>query len=357
MGMDIYNIVAEIAKNPVRSVLATIVSVQGHAYRKEGAMMLLMENGLTIGSISPGCMEADLLERVQVILSTNTSQLVQYDMSEDDVLWGETIGCGGSVQVLLEPVVGELLENMIEIKRKLDQGADVQLIRLIENEGLNIQYKLVPFANDSVEFRRVLGQEGKSTMYKMLFSPKPRLIIFGAGNDTRPIAELARKSGFHLVVADWRSDLCTNERIEGAEFVIGFPKKAMINLRLNEKDFVIVMSHHLRWDREFLQEICKLRLRYIGVMGSKTRCKQLLIDLIVPEWLHAPIGLGIGADGPEEIAVSILAELIQVKRANQKAKHLDKDGIHETKHSGDLFGRGKKQSDGASEAFHRALEG
>src|SRR5438309_901700 len=121
--MDIHNIIADIANNKQRSVLVTTISVQGHAYRKEGAMMLLKEDGLTIGTISPGCMEVDLLERVPNILLKNESMLVEYDMQDvDDFSWGEAIGCGGKLQVLLEPVSGNLLEHMLEIKRKLDQG-------------------------------------------------------------------------------------------------------------------------------------------------------------------------------------------------------------------------------------------
>jgi xanthine dehydrogenase accessory factor len=118
MVMDIHNIINEIASNSQRYVLATTISVQGHSYRKAGAMMLILENGLTIGCISPGCLEVDLLERVPDILLTNKSQLVEYDMlSEDDYSWGEAIGCGGKLQVLLEPVTDALHEYILEIKR------------------------------------------------------------------------------------------------------------------------------------------------------------------------------------------------------------------------------------------------
>jgi xanthine dehydrogenase accessory factor len=356
--MDIHNIIAEIARNPQRSVLATTVSVQGHSYRKAGAMMLMMEGGLNVGCISPGCLEVDLLERVPGILLTNKSQLVEYDMlTVDDLSWGEAIGCGGKIQVLLEPVTDALLEYILEIKRKLDQNVEVQFIRLIDNEGTRVKYKLFSLSKIISERREMPGLDEKTLLFPQTYSPKPRLIIFGAGNDSIPIAELGRKSGFRIVIADWRPLLCAKERYSDAvEFVIGFPKKILKHLRLNDKDYVIVMSHHLRWDGEFLQGLSLAVVKYVGVMGSHSRCGQLLKDMKVPEWFHAPVGFSIGADGPEEIAISILAELIRVRRMGAKAKYMDKGDHHEAKSGWDLFSRGKKQSNGSTQIIHEALE-
>jgi xanthine dehydrogenase accessory factor len=317
MDMDLDKILTEIATNSNRSVLATSVSVEGHAYRKTGAMMLMIEDGTAIGCISPGCMEVDMLERAPEILAANQSLLVKYDMkSEDDVMWGEAMGCGGTVQVLLEPVAGDLLENLLEVRRNLDQGKEVFLQRTIANEGALVKYKLVSQSNAFMERLDLPLVREIELVYSQKFTPKSRLVIFGAGNDTIPIAELARKMGFQLVISDWRASLCTEERFGDVEFVIGFPKKIINQMQLTEKDYVVVMSHHLRWDREFLREIIDSPLQYVGVMGSKARCRSLLIDLEVPNWFHAPIGLGIGAEGPMEIAVSILAEVIQVKQAS-----------------------------------------
>lgn len=315
--MEIHTIITEIASNLQRSVLATTVSVEGHAYRKEGAMMLMLENGLTLGCISPGYMEVDLQERVSDVLLSNKPQIVEYDMLDrDDLSWREAIGCGGKVRVLLEPVSGSLLEHMLEIKRKLNQGVEVHFIRLIDREGTRVKYKLLPFSKSLTDLKNLHGMDEKMLLFPQTFSPKPRLILFGAGNDSRAIVELAYRFGFQIVVADWRPLLCTKERFGEAEFVVGFPKKVLKQLRLNEKDYVIVMSHHLRWDGEFLQGIAQTPLKYVGVMGSRSRCNLLLKEIIVPAWFHAPIGLAIGADGPEEVAISILAEIIKVRHGN-----------------------------------------
>jgi xanthine dehydrogenase accessory factor len=356
--MDIHNIITEIASHSQRSVLATTISVQGHAYRKAGAMMLMLESGLTIGCISPGCLEVDLLERVSGILLSNKSQLVEYDMlSIDDLSWGEAIGCGGKIQVLLEPVSDALLEFMLEIKRKLDQGIEVHFSRQIARDGASVKYKLMSISRRLVEWNELPSLDGNMMLFPQIFSPRPRLIIFGAGNDALPIAELGRRAGFRIVIADWRPLLCIKERYgEAAEFVVGFPKKVLKQLRLNDKDYVIVMSHHFRWDAEFLQGLSLAVVRYVGVMGSQTRCEQLLKDMNVPEWFYAPIGLGIGADGPEEIAISILAELIHVRSTYAKAKKIDKGDFNEAKIGWDLPGRWKKQQDGSSQIINQALE-
>ncbi|WP_162463181.1 XdhC family protein [Paenibacillus psychroresistens] len=356
--MDIFNIVTEITRNPQRSVLATTVSVQGHAYRKVGATMLMLEEGLSIGCISPGCLELDLQERVSLILLADKPQLVEYDMSDkDDLSWGEVIGCGGKLQVLLEPVSGVLLEFMLEVKRKLDQNIGVHFIRLIDPDGVHVKYKLVPFAESLAETISVPGMDGSAKLFAQTYTPKPRLIIFGAGHDSIPIAELGRRSGFRIVIADWRPLLCAKERYgNAAEFVIGFPQKILQQLRLDDKDYVIVMSHHLRWDSEFLHGVAQCDVKYAGIMGSQTRCELLLKGIEAPERFHAPIGMKIGADGPEEIAISILAELIRVRSLGMRVNVLDKGDSYEAKGGWNLPSRGKKQSDGAAQIINQALE-
>jgi xanthine dehydrogenase accessory factor len=355
--MDVHNILQKIADSTQRSVLVTIASVEGHAYRKAGAMMLLMENGSAIGSISPGCMEADLIERVEGILASNTHQLVEYDMkSEDDAAWGEAIGCGGTVRVLLEPVAGVLLEHLLEVKRKLEMQVAVSLKRVIVEESKSIRYKLISARASGFENQKMCSLNEQELIVSTMFSPMPRLIIFGAGNDAIPVAQLARRIGFQVIIADWRAELCTNERFEDAAFIIGFPKKSLMQLNLTEQDYVIVMSHHLRWDREFVQNMLSTRLKYAGIMGSKARTKRVLEGISVPPWFHSPVGLHISAEGSEEIAISILAELIRIRRGNETVDHTEEDAC-ESEYNRDIFGRREKQPDGSAQAIHHAAQG
>jgi xanthine dehydrogenase accessory factor len=339
--MDVHNILQKIADSIQRSVLVTIASVEGHAYRKAGAMMLLMENGTAIGSISPGCMEADLIDRVEGILASNTHQLVEYDMkSEDDAAWGEAIGCGGTVRVLLEPVAGVLLEHLLEVKRKLELQVVVSLKRVIVEESKSIRYKLISARANGFENQKMCSLNEQELILSTMFSPMPRLIIFGAGNDAIPVAQLARRIGFQVIIADWRAELCTNERFEDAAFIIGFPKKSLMQLNLTEQDYIIVMSHHLRWDREFVQNMLSKRVKYAGIMGSEARTKRVLEGISVPPWFHSPVGLHISAEGPEEIAISILGELIKIRRGNEAVDRTEGDAC-EAEYNRDIFGRGE----------------
>jgi xanthine dehydrogenase accessory factor len=295
-------------------------------------------------------MEVDLMERVEGILASNTHQLVEYDMkSEDDAAWGETIGCGGTVRVLLEPVAGILLEHLLEVKRRLDQHIAVSLKRVIIEENKSIRYKLISDRATGFEDHEIRGWDEQELTVSTLFSPKPRLIIFGAGNDAIPVAQLARRVGFQIIIADWRAGLCTNERFEDAAFIIGFPKKSLMHLNLTEQDYVIVMSHHLRWDREFIQNMLSKRVKYAGIMGSKARTMRVLEGIAVPSWFHTPIGFHIGAEGPEEIAISIMAELISIFRGNEGVDSNEGE-LLESEYNRDIFGRWEKQPDRSAQA-------
>jgi len=340
-------------------VLATAVKVEGHAYRKQGVSMLLTERGDMFGSISPGCLESDLQARVGHVLETGKLEWVEYDMRpEDDWSWGETIGCGGLVLVLLEPVHEELRSVMHEMYACLEEGFAVELLRRFHTDYSRTDYVLkrmngihshmeVPSANlsalhagkesekeemvggtermspDTAEETEALSNSAMAAEQRWnmprclssVHSPEPRLVIVGAGNDAIPVAGLAGASGFRIVVADWRESLCNAERFPRAERVVGFPNEIMPVLQIRSSDYVILMSHQFPREREFLELLAACEYRYLGILGSKTRTGRLLKGLPMLPNLHAPVGLSIGADGPQEIAVSIVAELIADRRA------------------------------------------
>jgi xanthine dehydrogenase accessory factor len=334
-----------------RAVLATVIAVEGHAYRKTGASMLLMEDGTTLGSISPGCMESDLLARVSSVLESAVPIVVDYDFrSEDDLMWGEHVGCGGEVRVLLESMSGSLLEHVQEGLKRLDEGKAVALARWISRNPMHVKYRLFSSMPEERPNRHGLQIEADEETYVSYLLPQPRLIIFGAGNDAVPVAKMAVSTGFRTVVADWREGLLARERFPDVERLLGLPGDVLKELQLKESDYVVVMSHQLRRDHEFLQLVAPYKLRYVGIMGSSARSARLLEGISPPQWFHYPVGLDIGAEGPDEIAVSILAELIQIRRGGDMRQ--DKDGGHEEVCRGDLFSRWKKQTHAASQAFH-----
>lgn len=305
--MEAYDILQAVESSAQARVLATVIHVEGHAYRKQGAVMLLMADGSSLGSISPGCLEADLSAYVPAVWESQKPQMVEYDMRPaDDFGWGETIGCGGLIRILLEPVSGELLVNLLVVKANLDRGETVQLLRTFSDGYSNITYTLC-YPDEGVPSDR-------HAAYASLFTPKPRVIVFGANPDAISLAQMAASVGFRVVVADWREAFCNAERFPGLETVVAFPEQLVGQLKLNAQDYVIVMSHQFEKDSAFVRGAMESRLRYLGIMGSRVRTEKMLEGLERPDWLHYPVGLNIGSEGPVENAVSIVAELIRIKR-------------------------------------------
>ncbi|ASS66837.2 MULTISPECIES: XdhC/CoxI family protein [unclassified Paenibacillus] len=305
------------------AVLATIVEARGHSYRKPGACMLLGRGGWKRGSLSPGCLEADLEARAEALLDMGSSppeptwERVLYEMeSPDDLMWGEAIGCGGTVTVLLERVEGELA-SCIRRAAAHNGGTALHLERMLGSSGRAIEYRLLEASSLAVA-----GIESDGAgHYSFPIHARPRLILFGAGADSLPVARLAEAAGFRLAVADWREELCTAERYPGAQLALGTADSILRELSVGPADYVFICSHQLQRDRAMLELLSPCPLRYIGILGSRKRVAALLDGLLPAAPVFAPVGLDIGADGPVEIAVSVVAELIAVRRlAEREAK-------------------------------------
>ncbi|MDR6554612.1 XdhC family protein [Paenibacillus qinlingensis] len=319
--MEAYDILQAVESNTGARVLATVIHVEGHAYRKQGAVMLLMADGSMVGSISPGCLEGDLAAYVPSVWESQKPQMVEYDMRPaDDFGWGETIGCGGLIRILLEPLAGELLVNLLVVKNKLDQGETVELIRTYTDGYSDIRYALRGSGVEEQELAASSAvRESFHVVTSTVFVPKPRVIIFGANLDAIPLVQMAANSGFRVVVTDWREAVCQAERFPGVETMVAFPETLVKKLALNERDYVVIMSHQFEKDTAFLQGVMAYPLQYLGIMGSKERTSKMLDGFERPDWLHAPIGLNIGSEGAFENAISIAAELIAIKRGKHGA--------------------------------------
>lgn len=364
--MDMAELCVHAVKGGERKVLVTAVYVEGHAYRKEGASMLLGEDGGVWGSISPGCIEEDLRERVCEVLSTGKIAKVPYDMRPvDDLSWGEHVGCGGLMHLVLEPVVQQLqmaMETMVDLFGK---GHHVILTRTYDWLAECAEYRL-EIAGDAIDNGLVASGNLASLAaihvdnshelmlahtehqpwpdsYVRTYRPQPRLVIFGAGPDAEPVCKLALATGFRVVMADWRTARLTAENFAGADLIHGFPQELLHGqLRIMETDFVLLMSHQYQRERELLELLAESTCAYIGIMGTKGRTARLLEGLPTFLNLHSPVGLSIGSDGPEEIAVSIMAELIAIRRGTAKAQSLSlKEGWYYERHRSDSGSRPK----------------
>lgn len=340
-----------------RPLLATIIQVEGSAYRKEGAIMLFTQNR-RYGVLSGGCLEADLAERAPIVWEEGVPRIFVYDMSaEDDLSWGQGHGCNGVVHVLLEPVTGELKAHLLLAKRLLDEGQSLLHIKNLSDRQPATEYLFYAGLNNRTfgrwtgafpddldrlpESRKagmIEGERPTERLFVQVFEPKPRLVIFGAGPDVKPLARFAASVGFGVVVADWREALCNRANFPDAEeLIVGSPDSIAAVFPFSNRDSVVVMTHHFQKDRQLLPILMSKRLRYLGILGSRLRTKKLLGDA-APGGLHFPAGLPIGAEGPEEIAISILSEVIKAVRRKE-----DRDDC------GHLYGGRPKPEDGLSE--------
>lgn len=319
---DIYSIL-NLIDRPGGKVLATIIDVEGSAYKKEGSSMIFFEDGTRFGTISAGCLEEDLALKAAEVLKKGTVTTVHYDMSdEDDLSWGQGAGCNGIISILLESIDERLKTDLQKLKRYLSFNIPVLVFKKIGDLG---EYLFLPrhgepfgwwdgeFPEEYYEASSGMFQD--QPIFQHLYRPKPRLIIFGAGPDVKPLVSYAANIGFSVILCDWRDEFCSKKNFPEADrYIVGFPKEILKKLRFVPTDFVIIISHHFQRDQEILLNLPVKKIGYIGVLGPKERTKRLLQKPEIPEWIHSPVGIPIGAKGPEEIAISVVAELIMVWR-------------------------------------------
>lgn len=319
---DFYQIYQAL-NDPEEKVLATIVNVKGSAYKREGSSMLFLRRGTQVGMLSAGCLEIDLAFRTVEVFETQKPVIVQFDMfNEDDLDWGQGAGCNGTIDVLLEPVTKKLQANLMAVKKLLEKNKPVAVLKSLHSleEYVFLTEEQEPFGQWSepipvVNFAAKSGIIPGTLLYQHTYQPRPRLIVFGAGPDAMPLVSLAAETGFSVYVCDWREEFCQKKDFPKAEgLLIGIPSEILNQITFTVYDFVVIMTHSFPRDQEILLELVKKNIRYLGVLGPKERTKRLLKGGNVPAWIHAPIGAAIGAKGPFEIAVSIVAQMIEAWR-------------------------------------------
>lgn len=341
----IHEILNAIYSSSGEDILATIIRVEGSAYRKEGTSMLIKGDGTHIGLLSSGCLETDLLYRIQERRDKRTIETIVYDMrEEDDLSWGQGAGCNGIISVLLEPVDACLRYHLCKLKFHLECGNRVTMIKKLAGDGSVSDYLFMADNQDlfgkwhgkvPVLIKRVISEahqtyptsgirffpELSADFYLHLFEPKPRLIVFGAGLDAVPLVKLAAQAGFSVIVSDWRSQLCNEFYFPDADQrIVGFPSEALSMLDLSYQDSVLILTHNFQRDKELVNDLIGRELKYLGILGPRARSQRLIDGKEIPSMISSPAGLAIGAEGPEEIAISIVAELIQRQRSKKMVK-------------------------------------
>ncbi|MDJ0597747.1 MAG: XdhC family protein [Crocosphaera sp.] len=330
--------------------LATVVKVEGSTYRQPGAKMLITSSGKMIGSISGGCLEKDILEHTRISMTENHSIIVTYDTKADeDIIWGFGLGCNGVVKVLIEKLDPDdqlnplglinhcfktqqpgIIATVINVERnvnikvgqRLNLSLDNQVNSNIKDDDLNLvllKDAQTCLQNQQSSFYCYQLSQGKIDVFFEFIKPPLNLMIFGAGRDVIPVVELAKILGWKTTIIDCRANQETKERFIMADEIILTRRDILKQqISVNEDVMVVIMTHNYLDDLEILKLLIPSNIKYLGCLGSKQRKSKLLEDLnkqdfnYSPEMLeklYAPIGMDIGAETPEAIALSIITEI------------------------------------------------
>lgn len=332
--------------------LATLVAVEGSAYRRVGARMVVRPDGSWAGTLSGGCLEGDVSEVAKATFKDGAARLVRYDMDED-LVWGLGLGCPGKIRILVEPLPRDGEEPLGRwakvlagesgalLARKIgepDGRGRVEVLSLfIPEEGAPVGTLGDPSVDGNVLaigpallrevsapsfWQAVTGPGGEvAQIFLDTALPGPEILVFGAGHDARPLVALARSLGFRTTVVDPRPAFLTEVYFPGAQLIQAQGDALKETVRISPRTVVVIMNHHILRDRDALGIALASEAPYIGLLGPKSRGDKTLTALketgFVPPtgWdrrLFNPVGVDIGAETPEEIAVSALAEILAV---------------------------------------------
>jgi xanthine dehydrogenase accessory factor len=303
------------APEGAESVLATLVTVEGSSYRRPGARLLVLNNGTRVGSISGGCLEEDVMARAQRVKATGTAETVVYDTtSENDLVWGVGLGCHGVVKVLLER-----LPPHPSWARALADNFTARVptrLAVAHGQAPNVPAGTRLLSDGATDF------PAGSEIFVDTVPPPIALFVYGAGDDAQPLVRLAREMGWRVTVADPRAAFATAERFPQADELIVAPAAQLVARTTPGADaLAVVMTHHYVHDVPVLRDLLARPLSYLGLLGPKKRATKILADLAADGLvlsaaqkaaLHAPVGLDLGADAPEQVALAMVAEMQSV---------------------------------------------
>lgn len=338
------------------AVLATVVHVRGSAYRRPGARMLIGTDGTRIGTVSGGCLETEVVRRAW--WWTNGGATIRvFDNSNEQAARDFGLGCNGEITVLLEradsPAAAALLD-FLDRNQRLRQGVVVATVVASNGQSTVEVGDRALFAHDGhvetdecsptqrivrevwdtfAERESRLVSLGDADVFVEWIAPAQRLFVFGAGYDARPLATMACLVGWQTTVADARPARLDATRFCGSRLFAIPPSGDISALGIAEDDAVVVMTHNFPEDVALLPQLLEASPRYLGLLGPKRRAHKLL-DAIgckrVPANVYAPVGLDVGAEHPETIALSILGE-VQAVLGGRAGGHLRerKGPIHE----------------------------
>jgi xanthine/CO dehydrogenase XdhC/CoxF family maturation factor len=363
-----------------RTALATVVKLYGSSYRRPGARMLMTEDGHWWGAISGGCLEGDALRKARKAILDGKPTLVTYDTMNDESAMnlGVGLGCNGIIDVLIEPLAQDGTADAISMLKTTQSFKESAVIATVfrKEEGLEIpigsRFLLLPDGKveDNIAHTRLsplIAQdvqnilhsrksenkvyqlaEGEVEVFLEAVQPSIQLYVFGGGYDAVPVTNIAKNMGWKVIVADDCPAHLSPKRFPQAESTLCIPRdKVAETIHITNYTVAVLMSHNYKFDLAVLKQLLKTDIKYIGVLGPKKRFRKMQ-DELAEEGIyltendllriHSPIGLDLGAETPEEIALSIIAE-IQAKTQGKNGSFLkDKKGyIHDRKQDVEEF--------------------
>lgn len=365
---DIIRAYDDAVREGKQTALATVVHLEGSAYRRPGARMLIAEDGKLTGAISGGCLEGDALRKAQLAMVQKKPMLVTYDTTdEDDAKLGVGLGCNGIISILIEPLNTKDTNNSIELlKAFLSKRQTAVLVTLFslqkkvtqpgtcliltQDGGIkssitnkDLQSYLLEDAQHALISRtsqiKTYNIENSLTGFIEVLEPPVSLVIFGAGNDSIPLVQMAHVLGWETTVADGRSNYVTRERFPSVNNVIlTKPENFRPQINFDARTVAVLITHNYNYDIAVLRQLVPLKVSYIGVLGPKKKLDRMLEELkeggmLINEEttknIFGPAGLEIGAETSDEIALSILSEIQAVlsKRTGSPLRE-KKESIH-----------------------------
>lgn len=351
------------APQPV--ILATVVRVEGSHYRRVGAQLAFDSAGAVAGALGGNCLDADLLKRAESVFHDGQSVLAEYDLSSDsDVIWGLGLGCGGNVTILLERLDNSAtLKHLTFLESHLDSRNSATLVTVFSSshsDRVRPGERLSALSDSTIQSdvhdsransellqraqRSLLNSETSTECLQfddiavealIEYIPPPlSVIICGAGEDAVPLAKFASELGWVTTLVDHRRSMLNQQRFPDVRQFIHCAAKEVRSLTtIDRQTAAVILTHNFHVDLDLAREFLLSEIPYVGLLGARTRTATLVRELLQqsPELkeqlarLHSPVGLDIGAESPETIALSIAAEIQAVFTGRRGAFLCDGD--------------------------------
>ncbi len=351
---DVLRAIESLSERGQRMALATIVAVRGSTYRRPGARLLVPEVGAPIGNISGGCLEGDVADLARVVMQESTARLAGWDLTaDDDAAWGLGLGCNGAIEVFIEPA-DRAVGVAHALRTALDEQVPISLVTVLESEDerlvepgsrlvvrpgrpvegtlghADVDAEAIVAAHEQLAAERSeihTFLHGVRAFVEVL-EPPLRLVVCGAGHDAVPLTAAAAGLGWHAIVVDDRPAFLVADRFpHAAGFVhVEDPSEVAERASIDDRTCVVVMTHNFLRDKAYLRTLLDGPACYLGMLGPAARTQRLLMEIAEEgtdvtdsdlERIHGPAGLDLGAEGPEEIAQAIVAEIVAVKRRRE----------------------------------------